>query len=75
MQSGFFVPSRKFWGPLLQMRPHQIAEFTNFLLGIELGAEVHEMQESPEAEAHNEMLAVIKGKNAAGMFFREAGAK
>ena len=55
------------------MGPHQITEFADLLLGIELGAQVHEMQEGPQAEAHDKMLAVVKRQDAAGVLLGEAG--
>ena len=75
MQSCFFIPIRKLWSPRFEVGPHQVAELSDFLLGIELGAKIHEMQEGPEREAHHEMLPVIKGKDAAGMFLGVAGLK
>ena len=41
----------------------------------ELGAKVEEVQEGPQAEAHHEVLSVIKGKNPAGMFLCETGSQ
>ena len=55
------------------MGPDQVAEFAYFLLGIEFGPQVEEVQQGPQGEAHHEVLAVIKGQDAAGMFFGEAG--
>ena len=49
------------------MRPHQIAQLTDFLLGIELGSQIHEVKESPKTEAHNKVLAVVEGKDSTGM--------
>jgi hypothetical protein len=45
------------------------------LLGIELGPQIHEVEESPQAEAHDEVLAVIKGEDAASVLFGEASLK
>ncbi len=58
--------------PLLQVRPEQIAQFADFLLGVEFGAQIHEVQEGPQAETHHKVLAVIKGHDAPGMFLGEA---
>jgi polyphosphate kinase 2 (PPK2 family) len=55
------------------MGPEQIAQFADLLLGIELGAEIQEVQKRPQAEAHHEVLAVIEGQDAAGMFLGETG--
>ena len=55
------------------MGPHQIAKLADFLLGIELGSQIHEVKESPKTEAHYKVLAVVEGKDAAGMLFGEAG--
>ena len=59
--------------PALEVGPHQVAEFADFLLGIELGPEIQEVQKRPEAEAHHKVLAVIEGQDAAGMFFSKTG--
>ncbi len=72
MQATLFVPGGDFRGPTLQVGPHQIAEMANFILGIELGPQVEEVQEGPQAEAHHKMLAVVEGQDAAGMLFRKA---
>ena len=75
MKSALFIPSGKFRSPALKVGPHQVAELADFLLCIELGAQVHEVQEGSQTEAHHKVLAVIKRKNAAGMLFGEAGAQ
>jgi hypothetical protein len=49
--------------------PHQIAELANFVLGIELGPQIEEVQEGPQAEAHYEVLAHVKGQDTAGVLF------
>ena len=54
------------------MRPHQVAEHPDLFLGVELGPQVHEVQESPQREADDEVLAVIEGQDAAGMLLRKA---
>ena len=73
MQPALFVPRCKFRGPLHHVGPHQITELADLQLGIELGPQVHEVQECPQAEAHHKMLAVVKGKDAAGVLLGEAG--
>ena len=73
MQAAFFIPFGKLRRPGPQVGPHQVAEFADFLLGIEFGAQIEKVQESPQAEADHKMLAVIKGQDAAGMFLGEAG--
>jgi len=73
VQPGFFIPSSEFRRPALQVGPHQVAQLANFLLGIKLGPQIHEVKEGPQAEAHHKMLAIVEGKNASGMLFREAG--
>ena len=73
MQPALFVPVGKLGRPVLEVGPHQVAEFADFLLGIELGPEIQEVQKRPEAEAHHKVLAVIEGKDAAGMFFSKTG--
>ena len=55
------------------MGPHQIAELADLQLGIELGPQIHEVQECPQAEAHHKMLAVVEGKDAAGVLLGETG--
>ena len=72
VQSGFFVPTGEFRGPGLQVGPKQIAQFADFLLGVELGAQIHEVQKSTQAEAHHKVLAVIKGQDASGVLLCEA---
>ncbi|CAB4148088.1 hypothetical protein UFOVP431_105 [uncultured Caudovirales phage] len=54
------IPGGDLGGPTLQVGPHQIAEMANFVLGIELGPQVEEVQEGPQAEAHHEVLAVVE---------------
>ena len=73
MQPAFFVPSCEFRGPLDHVGPHQIAQLADLQLCVELGPQIHEMQERPQAEAHYKMLAVVEGKDAAGMLLGEAG--
>ena len=73
MQPALFVPGCEFRGPVHHVGPHQIAELADLQLGIELGPQIHEVQECPQAEAHHKMLAVVEGKDAAGVLFGEAG--
>ena len=54
------------------MGPHQITELADLQLGIELGPQIHEVQECPQAEAHHKMLAVVEGEDAAGVLLGEA---
>ena len=50
------------------IRSHSCADLQ---LSIELGSQVHEMEKGPQAEAHDEMLAVIERQDAAGVLFRK----
>ena len=72
VESGFFIPTGKFRCPALEVGPHQVAQFADFLLGIELGPQIHKVQESPQAEAHHEMLAIVERENAAGVLLGES---
>ena len=72
MQPAFFVPGCKFRGPLNHVGPHQIAELADLELGVELRPQIHEVQKCAQTEAHHEMLAVVEGKDAAGMLLGEA---
>jgi hypothetical protein len=49
--------------------PHQIAKISNLLLSIELAAQIHKVQERAQAERDDEMLAEIKRKDSASVFF------
>lgn len=71
-QPRFFVPLGEFRSPGLEMGPHQVAEVADLLLGIEFGPKIHEVQEGPQAEADDKMLAVIERQDAAGMLLGEA---
>ena len=67
MQPGLLIPVCKLRRPIDQMGPHQIAQLPDLQLSIQLGAQVKEVQERPQREAHHKVLPVIEGKNPAGM--------
>ena len=73
MQTALLVPVGELRCPVLQVGPHQVAEGADLLLGVELGAQVEEVQEGPQAEAHHEVLAVVERQDAAGVLLGIAG--
>lgn len=66
------IPPGHLWGPLLQVRPYQVAKFTDLLLRVVLGSHVEKMKQCPQAEADDKVLAYVEREQAAGVLFGKA---
>ena len=75
MQPGLLIPVCKLRRPIHQVGPHQIAELPDLQLGIKLGAQVKEVQERTQGEAHNKVLPVVEGENPPGVLLAKPASK
>ena len=72
MQPRSGVPRGDLGSPGLEVGPNEIAQLADFELGVELGAQIHEVKGAAQVERDDEVLADRVGDEIAGVFFGEA---